>query len=203
MDDTIHAALQRWGNFYLITGTAAAALTGLQFIVQTLLASNELRSVTSRDPEGGIEAFGTPTVVHFTLALVISAVMCVPWAGRDGLRATLAVLGVGALGYSMVVLRRTRRQKSYVPVAEDWLWHVLLPVAAYGGVLACAVLVGRGSTGAFFAVAAATVLLLCVGIHNAWDTVTYLTIGALRTSTSGTEHAAPRKEAAPRGRRRR
>src|ERR1700744_2700198 len=38
MDDTTHALLASWGNFYQVTGAAAAALTGLQFIVQTLLA---------------------------------------------------------------------------------------------------------------------------------------------------------------------
>jgi len=43
MDDTIHATLAGWGDFYLVTGTAAAALTGLRFIVQTLLASDALR----------------------------------------------------------------------------------------------------------------------------------------------------------------
>ena len=38
MDDAIHSALAGWNDFYLITGTAAAALTGLQFVVQTLIA---------------------------------------------------------------------------------------------------------------------------------------------------------------------
>src|SRR5919199_3144866 len=100
MDDAIHSTLAGWADFYLITGTAAAARTGLQFVVQTLLASDALRPVTRRDPEGGIEAFGTPTVVHFTLALVVSAVVCAPWRGYGGLRASLAavLLGRGAAG---------------------------------------------------------------------------------------------------------
>jgi len=84
MDDTIHATLAGWGNFYQVTGAAAAALTGLQFIVQTLLASNAFRPATSGDPEAGTAAFGTPTVVHFTLALLLSAVLCAPWPRMAG-----------------------------------------------------------------------------------------------------------------------
>ena len=62
-DEALHAALERWGDFYLITGTAAAALTGLQFVVQTLLATDLRNAIGSADPESGINAFGSPTVV--------------------------------------------------------------------------------------------------------------------------------------------
>jgi hypothetical protein len=187
MDGTIHATLVGWHDFYLITGTAAAALTGLQFIVQTLLTSNALRPVNSGDTEGGIAAFGTPTVVHFSLALLVSAVLCMPWVEYEPLGMTLGVLSVGALAYSTVVLRRARRQQSYVPVFEDWLWHILLPGAAYAAVLLAAItiLIGRGVEGSLFTIAIATLLLLCVGIHNAWDTVTYLTLNALGTGVPG------------------
>lgn len=204
MDDTLHGTLARWANFYLVTGTAAAALTGLQFIVQTLLASDALRPVAGGDPEGGIEAFGTPTVVHFTVALVVSAMMCVPWPGYRSLRSTLAVLGAGALVYSAVVLRRARRQRSYVPVAEDWLWHILLPSAAYTAVLVSAVFLGDSPAGALFPAAAATLVLICVGIHNAWDTVTYLSISAMRSEIPEGNPTPPRRDKqGARGRRRR
>jgi hypothetical protein len=191
MNDTIHAALSGWGNFYLITGTAAAALTGLQFVVQSLLAS-VLRSVSGGDAQGGIDAFGTPTVVHFSLALVVSAVLCAPWAEYAGLRATLGVLGAGALVYAAIVMQRARRQRSYVPAMEDWLWHVLLPAVAYGAVVLTAVFLRRGVTGPLFIIAAATLLLLCIGIHNAWDTVTYLTLNALRTQAPASVPAPPK-----------
>jgi hypothetical protein len=118
MDPGIHAALARWGNFYLITGTAAAALTALQFVVQTLLASNTHRNMAGADPEGGISAFATPTVVHFTVALLVSCVLAAPWSTAAGLGAALVAFGAVALGYSAVVLRRTRRQHGYVPQME-------------------------------------------------------------------------------------
>ncbi|MDB4947835.1 MAG: hypothetical protein JWM27_484 [Gemmatimonadetes bacterium] len=203
MDDAIHAAFAGWANFYLLTGTAAAALTGLQFVVQSLLASNAHRAIGQDDPAGGIEAFGTPTVVHFTVALVVSAVMSVPWPGYGSLRATLGAVGAGALVYSGVVLRRARRQRSYVPVAEDWIFHILLPAAAYAAVLLATLLLGRGAGGPDFVVAAATLLLLCVGIHNAWDTVTYLTVNALRRVEPGGEPAPPPQRGSEKRRRRR
>jgi len=201
--DTIHTTLAGWHDFYLITGTAAAALTGLQFIVQTLLASDALRPVSRSDPESGIAAFGTPTVVHFSLALLVSAVLCVPWAEYEPLSVTLAVLGAGALVYSTIVLQRARRQRSYVPVLEDWLWHILLPGVVYIAVLSAAIFIGRGAEGSLFAIAAATLLLLCVGIHNAWDTVTYLTLNALRAVVPEEEPTPPRNAARTHGRRRR
>jgi hypothetical protein len=190
MDDTIHATLAGWGNYYQVTGAAAAALTGLQFIVQTLLASNAFRPISvGSDPEAGTAAFGSPTVVHFSLALILSSVLCAPWPGYGELRATLGVLGAGALVYAAIVLRRTLRQTVYVPALEDWVWHIILPVVAYAAVLAAALLLGRSATGPLFVVAAATLLLLCIGIHNAWDTVTYLTFTAMRAMAAASPAA--------------
>ena len=58
-------------------------------------------------------------------------------------------------------------------MAEDWLFHVLLPLAAYAmlGLAACTA--DSRPRPALFLVAAAALLLLFSGIHNAWDTVTY------------------------------
>ena len=93
------SVLSAWESFYVIVGSSGAALTGLQFVVIALV--HDLHAPTSSDT---IDAFATPTVVHFSL-----------------------------------VLRRHAAE-------------------------------------ALFTVGAATVLLLFVGIHNAWDTVTYLTL---------------------------
>lgn len=203
MDETLHAALDGWKEFYLITGAAAAALTGLQFVTQSLIASDGQRTFMDGDPEDSILAFGTPTVVHFALALLFSSVLTAPWPGHGGLRATLGVLGVAALVYSAIVLRRARRQQIYVPVAEDWIFHVVLPFAAYAAVLFTAVRLSSDAEGALFWVAGATLILLCVGIHNAWDTVTYLTLNALRRAAPAGEPAPPRRPPARHGRRRR
>ena len=191
MDDSLHSTLAGWVNFYLITGGAAAALTGLQFVVQTLLASPPIRPIGGVDAEGGTAAFSSPTIVHLTLSLVISALICAPWPGYRSLRVALALLGAGGVGYVVVVLRRARRQRSYVPVLEDWLWHFLLPASAYAGVLIAALLLHRGTEGPLFVVGAATLLLLCVAIHNAWDTVTYFVLSMMQRPDAATTSTAP------------
>lgn len=184
MDDALRSTLDGWTNFYLITGGAAAALTGLQFVVQTLLASEPVRPVAGSDPEGGIAAFSSPTIVHLTLALVISSLACVPWPGYQSMRVAFVLLGAGGFGYIGVVLRRARGQQSYAPVFEDWLWHFLLPGAAYGGVMLAAFFLHRGADGPMFVVGGATLLLLCVAIHNAWDTVTWFTVSLVKRANA-------------------
>ena len=191
MDATIHDALASWADFYLITGSAAAALTGLQFVVQTLIATETLRTVAAHDAEGGIDAFSSPTVVHFTIALVVSALVCAPWTEYGGLRLTLGAVGVGALLYSVVIFRRARRQRNYRPVLEDWIWHVTLPFASYGVVFTSAIVIGHQAAWPLFALAAATLLLVCIGIHNAWDTVTFLTLRAVKADAKTKELDAP------------
>lgn len=202
MNEALRSTIAGWAEFYVLTGTAAAALTGLQFVVQTLLASEPVRMLGGDDPEGGIAAFSSPTVVHLTLALIISSAMCAPWPGFASLRVTLVLIGGGALAYSAIVLRRARAQRSYQPVFEDWLWHFLLPSTAYAGVLVSAMFLHFGAEGPLFVVGAATLLLLCVAIHNAWDTVTYFTMNAMRHRGAGDPssiplHDVPENAAAP------
>ena len=158
-----------WGTFYEIVGSAAGALVGIQFVIMALIASQGRRAKMEV-----IDAFGTPTVVHFCGALVLAvlaAVVTAPWPGPGGAAGVLAVLGAA---YKAVVVRRTWRQSSYRPGWYDWTCYAGLPTAAYATVgVAGACLPGR-PVGALFAVAAAAVGLLLIGIHNAWDTVTYL-----------------------------
>jgi len=61
-----------------------------------------------------------------------------------------------------------RTQTVYTPEFEDWLFHVLLPGALAGS--ACA---ARWRVDAALFGTAAALLLLFIGIHNAWDAVTY------------------------------
>ncbi|MGB8129264.1 MAG: hypothetical protein WCG81_05690 [Candidatus Angelobacter sp.] len=75
--------------------------------------------------------------------------------------------------YEIVVARRMRTQSVYMPVFEDWLFHVVLPLAAYTGLAVTAFAAGSHLREALFGIGAAALLLLFVGIHNAWDAVTY------------------------------
>lgn len=160
--------LSGWSNFYVITGSAAAALIGLQFVAMTLIASMPVL----RAPEAGA-AFATPTIIHFGVVLLLSALASIPW--HDSLSASIAwgVVGVCGLAYSAVVTRRLRNQTAYEPVLEDWLFHAVLPLVAYAILGGSAFEINRHTSAALFGIAAATLLFLLIGIHNAWDAVTY------------------------------
>ena len=94
------------------------------------------------------------------------------------------------------MIRRARRQTGYKPVFEDWLLHTILPVVAYGSIVAGAVAHARRDTGgALFAIAAATLLLVFIGIHNAWDTVTWITLERTSRSDGSGAEGAPRSRA--------
>jgi hypothetical protein len=164
-------SLQGWESFYVIIGSSAGALTGLQFVVIALIAESRRRTTL-----GQIDTFGTPTIVHFCLVLLISAILSAPWSSLSGPATLLGILGVWGIAYTGVVLRRARRVVGYQPVLEDWIWHVVLPLLAYTVLLAAALALNSYATTALFMIGAANLLLLFIGIHNAWDTVTFIVV---------------------------
>lgn len=161
--------LAEWDSFYLIVGGASGALIGLQFVVMTLIAGNRPR------PEGedASAAFGTPTVVHFAAALLLSALIRAPWKTETAAAIVWGILGAAGVVYTIIVIRRMMLQNTYKPEFEDWLCHAALPLAAYALLGLSAVSVLWYERGSLFCVGASTLLLLFIGIHNAWDTVTY------------------------------
>jgi hypothetical protein len=160
--------LAQWDSFYVIVGTSAGALIGLQFVVMTLIAE----APTPRAADAGA-AFGTPTVVHFGAVLLLSALLRAPWQTITMPAILLGLMGLGGLVYAAIVVRRMRRQGIYQPEFEDWLFHALLPVAAYVLLAGSAIAATMQPREAMFGVGAAALLLLFIGIHNAWDTVAY------------------------------
>jgi hypothetical protein len=169
-----HASLPLagWEGFYVIVGSSAAALTGLQFVVIVLGA--EVNALGSGQTT---RAFATPTVVHFCAVLLTSAVLTAPWPALTGPAVALGACGIAGVAYVATVVRQARKQTDYVPVLEDWLFHWVLPFVAYGTLFASAVTLGRRPEPSLFAFGAAAVLLLFVGIHNAWDAVIYIAQG--------------------------
>ncbi len=162
-------ALSGWANFYVIVGSSAGALIGTQFVVMTLIAN---RPITRGDAQAG-DAFTTPTVVHFGAVLLLSAVGSAPWDGIAAAAVLWGLVGLGGALYVVLVARRLRRQTAYRAVFEDRLFHVLLPFMAYATLGASACAAYFHPRPALFLVGAAALLLLFVGIHNAWDIIRY------------------------------
>jgi hypothetical protein len=163
------AEMSGWGNFYLIVGGAAGALIGLQFVVITLIAERPI--VAGQALAGSV--FATPTIVHFGAVLLLSAIVSAPWHGVTGIAIPWGLLGLAGMLYEVIVVRRMRMQSVYKPQFEDWLFHVLLPLVAYAALAGSAFATRSSMRAAMYGAGAAALLLLFVGIHNAWDAVTY------------------------------
>ncbi len=189
MERAALSPIAAWESFYVIVGSSAAALTGLQFVVIALVADSRKRSSSLE-----IAAFGTPTVMHFCSVLLVSAILSAPWRALSSAGLALGACGAAGVAYIWVVVKRARRQTGYKPVVEDWLWHAALPFLAYSGILAAALVLARDPAGALFGIGTSALLLLFIGIHNSWDTVTYITLERLKAPKPSSRKPAARED---------
>src|SRR5256885_16882488 len=116
MEDTGRSMLAAWETFFFLVGSSGAALTGLQFVVIALIAESRRRATTRE-----IEAFGTPTIIHFCAVLLVAAIASAPWQGLSRVAIALGACGIAGVTYGFIVMRRAQRQTTYRPVFEDWL----------------------------------------------------------------------------------
>jgi hypothetical protein len=160
--------LGAWDSFYVIVGGAAGALIGLQFVVMTLLAEKPSAAVSEAVP-----AFATPTIIHFSATLLVSALLRAPWPGVRAAAFACGAVGLCGLIYVLLLARRIRRQTAYRPDAEDWSFHILLPLLAYALMTLTPLPSLAYERQTLFGIGAGVLLLLFTGIHNAWDAVSY------------------------------
>jgi hypothetical protein len=163
--------LHDWETFYVIVGSSAAALTGLQFVVIAL--GSERITVGTADTVG---AFATPTIVHFCAVLTIAALIAIPHQSVAVLSIILTAGGLGGVIYSLIVAARAQRQSDYAPVLEDWLFHVGFPIASYAALLIAGIIAWSHVAGALYVVALVALSLLFTGIHNAWDSAVFMAV---------------------------
>src|SRR5438876_1828965 len=124
--EEIRSPLAGWESFYVIVGSSGAALTGLQFVVIALIAESRARATPRQ-----LDAFSTPTIVHFAAVLLVSALLSAPWGGLTGVSLALGACVVTGVIYGAILLRRARRLTGYRLVLEDWLWHTVFPITSY------------------------------------------------------------------------
>jgi hypothetical protein len=165
--------LSAWANFYIIIGSSSGALTGLLFVVITLIAGRQ-----GEETRWGLGTFTTPTVVHFAFVLLVTAILSAPWPGLAPVTLLLGLASLSGLAYAGIVVWRLRRWVafSYHPEWDDWLWFAVLPMVVYTALFVEAVLLSNYPEPALFGIAAVLLLLLFVGIRNAWDVVTYIAV---------------------------
>jgi hypothetical protein len=155
---------ESWHEFYLLVGSAGAALLGLMFVVVSLGPS-----VVSQRQQS-VRAFCTPIIVDFTSALVVSALMMVPGFAPPLLGVALASSGFAGLIYQFSTGAHGQWRQNKLP-AIDWIWFVGLQYFGYGVVLAAAIAIWQEKFLGLYAVASAALLFVIIGIRNSWDLV--------------------------------
>ena len=159
-----------WDEFYFMTGSSAAALIGLLFVVATLTAGRDRSTV-----ETGAKLFTTPLVCHFGAVLVLSAaalvpsITPVPYALLSG---AIALVGAGFGVWIAIGIFRFPYETKI-----DWFdvwWYGIVPAIIYALLGVAAAAIAAGAPWSLDALAVAQMALLLTTIHNAWDLVTFL-----------------------------
>jgi hypothetical protein len=106
MNESTMNPLSGWENFYVIVGSSAGALIGPQLVVITLIADTPV----ARADAQATGAFSTPSVVHFAVVLLRSAIVSAPWQSLVPVAVAWGLVGLYGLVYSLVVARRLHTQ---------------------------------------------------------------------------------------------
>ncbi|MBF6595031.1 MAG: hypothetical protein IVW51_11380 [Thermaceae bacterium] len=170
--------LSQWQSFYLLMGTAAATLIGLMFVVVTFGAN----SVT-RENAATVRAFIDPPFNHFFVVLVVAALLLMPLKALTVPATVFMLLGLAQLVVwfrSLGQLKQASQNESLD--AADWFWYSLLPLTGHILLVGSAILLLLSLNQALIGLATAGLLLLAVGIQNAWDTVIWIALREVRTS---------------------
>jgi hypothetical protein len=157
-----------WQSFYQMTGGAAATLTGLLFIVISLMAGRDRAATDSSQA-----LFTTPTMFHLVSVLVISGLALTPESGVVSPSLIMIAWAAGGLVYSITRAVRLGRS-SKLPHWSDVWWYGFGPAAVYIGLaIATGAAWLRAPHGVYLLSLCVTALLV-LAIRNAWDLVTWL-----------------------------
>ena len=176
MPDPLAQPLQRWHDFYLLVGGAAATLVGLMFVAISLGS----RFLT-QESLPGLRVFVDPTLIHFIYVLVIATVVVVPTLTRDPLGILLIIAGLLSFARALrMVPYMWQQTRKHVVDVHDWVWHLIAPSVSYLLFVGTGIGLVLRIDLAFNGLAFASILLLIAGIRNAWDMVVWF---ALKTET--------------------
>jgi hypothetical protein len=154
--------LEHWKEFYLLVGTAAAALVALLFVAASIGAG-----MLTRHAGGPTRTYMSPIAFHFTSALFVSAAALVPSHTRLTLGVLVGLNAIAGVIYATFVLRRLLTDD--ISDLADRICYGIVPLSAYAAGLVAAYLIFYGSIHAPEFLAGTVLLLLIVNIRNAWD----------------------------------
>jgi hypothetical protein len=147
-----------------MAGTAAATLAGLLFVVITLCVS-----LAATPAARGVHAFVTPVLVHFGGVLYLSMMLLAPWPAQWPLGIILGLHGLAVIAYAAFIIRLMGRLDFVSLKASNWITYAGAPALANAGLLAAGAGLIAEKSFAPYAAAGAVMLLLFIGILDAWD----------------------------------
>jgi predicted neutral ceramidase superfamily lipid hydrolase len=154
--------LKDWHEFYLLIGTAAAALIALLFVAASIGAG-----FMPPNRAHARRTYMSPVIFHFSSILFVSLVVLVQSHPRESHSLLIALNAVVGIVASIIICARLMRYSGV-----DWFDHIgygTAPIVSYAAVLSAAVMLVLDSTVAPDILAAALIVLLIANIHNAWD----------------------------------
>jgi hypothetical protein len=116
--------------------------------------------------------------MHFAAVLFVSLFLSAPWHSFVAAAVVLGIGGLYGIGYVVHIAYRTRSLTIYTADPEDWTWYIILPLVAYVIMSVGAVFLLIAPARALLTLAGGVVLLVFVGVRNAWDIVTFIASGA-------------------------
>ena len=153
---------QRWHDFYMLAGTAAATLVGLHFVGLSL----HLRAVLSRSE---VRSLARVTLANFGLILFVSLFMVIPQGPST---TSPDLIGSGIFSLAVVAPSLIAAGRSRTRTLRPYQLALRFGTSALGyvAVTVAGVFLGRGSeTAAFNWLVVVTVILLVVSLRNSWD----------------------------------
>ena len=157
-----------WQTFYQLTGSAAGELIGLLFIVATLS-----RGQPQPTSQTGVKVFTTPTVVHLSMVLIVSALALAPGTDNDSACLVMTLCAAVGLIYAVGVAVQFRKLERTTHWSDVWM-YAAAPIVVYLALAAATVAAWTRRPHAAYAVGLVLLTLLVLGVRNAWDLVTFL-----------------------------
>jgi hypothetical protein len=169
--DAFVATVQSWHDFYLLTGGAAATLTGLMFVAVTFGAG-----LVSKANATTVRAFLDPPVSHFVHVIVTACVVVMPtMTGRvfGALLLAGVVLRLASLVWVYRQYREAHRLHGDMELS-DWTMGIVLPALAFVVLSVAAIGFLTGLHAWFSPVGGATLGVLIIGVRSAWELMLWL-----------------------------
>jgi len=170
MQAPLAATLSQWHDFYTLIGAAGATLVGLMFVAASIGAG-----VFTRAHQAGIRSFLSPTVVHFSAVLFICLIASAPTQTWRSLGIFMILAGLTGSGYAGWIWHRMAKH-GLMPTIDliDRLWYTFLPLVAYLAVLGAGLSLTSHDAGSLDVLAFSLLILLVIGIRNAWDMTVWI-----------------------------